>query len=62
MADILVVDDEGFIRTTLAAVLRRAGHTVRQAADGAAGLAFFREKFPIWLSPTSSCPRPTATP
>jgi len=46
MPEILVVDDEGFIRRTIGHVLRRAGHTVREAASGSEGLALFQEKRP----------------
>ena len=46
MADILVIDDEGFIRRTIGHVLRRAGHTVREGASGSEGLALFQEKRP----------------
>lgn len=46
MPDILVIDDEGFIRRTIGHVLRRAGHTVREAASGSEGLALFQEKRP----------------
>ena len=46
MADILVVEDEGFVRITMGHVMRAEGHTVRQALNGAEGLARFREKTP----------------
>ncbi|MBV9828622.1 MAG: response regulator [Alphaproteobacteria bacterium] len=58
MADILVVDDEGFIRTTIGAVLRRAGHTVRQAADGAECLSLFSERHPDLLITDIVMPAP----
>ena len=38
MADVLVVDDDPDIRGMLAFLLEDEGHTVRVAADGAAGL------------------------
>lgn len=38
MATILVVDDDPSIRTTLRKVLEREGHSVREAADGQAGI------------------------
>ncbi len=38
-ARILVVDDEPNIRLTLGALLKRAGHTVMEAEDGAAAVA-----------------------
>lgn len=38
MADILVVDDEQIIIDLVAALLRQAGHAVRAATDGLAGV------------------------
>jgi two-component system OmpR family response regulator len=38
MAEILIVDDDGHIREVLRFALERAGHTVREAADGRAAL------------------------
>lgn len=40
---ILVVDDDGAIRSTVSLVLRRAGYKVSQARDGAEALAVIRE-------------------
>jgi CheY-like chemotaxis protein len=42
MARILLVDDDDQLRTVLALVLERAGHTVTAAPDGARGLAAYR--------------------
>ncbi len=48
MARILVIDDEALVRDSLAGLLRRAGHRVSVAGDGAAGLrACGREQFDI---------------
>ncbi len=44
MARILVVDDEEVIRSTVRQILERAGHEVREAADGALALRAFREQ------------------
>ena len=46
MANILVMDDEEPIRSMVRQMLERAGHTVREAADGAEGLALFRASRP----------------
>jgi len=43
MASILIIDDEEDIRQILAALLKRAGHTVREAANGMEGLKLYRE-------------------
>ena len=40
---ILVVEDNTFVRTSIVAALRRMGHEVWDAADGAVGLALFME-------------------
>jgi DNA-binding NtrC family response regulator len=39
MATVLVIDDEDLIRRTLRSILERAGHVVRDAANGQEGLA-----------------------
>jgi len=46
MADILIVDDERFVRLGLRGVLAGAGHGVREAANGAAALAAVDERRP----------------
>ncbi|MBS0375944.1 MAG: response regulator [Proteobacteria bacterium] len=46
MADILVVDDEPEVCDSIALTLGLAGHTVRTAADGPAGIAACREQAP----------------
>jgi DNA-binding NtrC family response regulator len=46
MADIVVIDDEPRYRRLVARVLTGAGHEVRQAADGAEGLAMCLERTP----------------
>jgi DNA-binding NtrC family response regulator len=46
MADIVVIDDEPRYRRLIAQVLTGAGHEVRQAADGAEGLAMCLEQTP----------------
>jgi two-component system alkaline phosphatase synthesis response regulator PhoP len=46
MASILIVDDEPNLRHTLGYNLRREGHEVREAADGAAALAMAQAQEP----------------
>ena len=46
MADIIVIDDEPRYCRLIAQVLANAGHEVRQASDGAEGLAMCRERRP----------------
>jgi len=41
MAKILIVDDDGAVRTTIRLLLERAGHSVVAASDGRKGLALF---------------------
>ena len=43
MARILVIDDDGDVRTLLCVQLEAAGHEVRAAADGVAGMALQRK-------------------
>ncbi|NUP89536.1 MAG: response regulator [Candidatus Sumerlaeia bacterium] len=45
-ADVLIIDDDESVRGLLCAVLRREGHAVREAANGAAGLAAVAEQAP----------------
>lgn len=42
MGRVLVIDDDGAIRGTMRRILERDGHEVREAADGRAGLEWFR--------------------
>lgn len=42
MATILLVDDDQQLRSMLAAVLRRAGHDVQVACDGAEAVSLYR--------------------
>jgi DNA-binding NtrC family response regulator len=44
MADVLVIDDEEPIRRLVRIVLETEGHQVREARDGAAGLAAYRDR------------------
>jgi len=44
MATVLLVDDDGHIREVVRFALERAGHTVVEAADGAAALERFSEQ------------------
>ena len=46
MAEILIIDDDAFMRRLLVRILTGAGHRVREAADGRAGLALYREARP----------------
>ena len=46
MADIVVIDDEPRYRRLIAQVLTGAGHDVRQAGDGAEGLAMCLQRTP----------------
>jgi two-component system OmpR family response regulator len=46
MASILVVDDDGHIRQVVRYALERAGHTVREAKDGAEALRSVQEQAP----------------
>ena len=46
MADILIIDDDEALRSTMRKILQRQGHAVREAADGASGLALLRESRP----------------
>jgi len=44
MAEILVIEDMAGVQHTLNTMLRRAGHTVTIAGDGAAGLAQLQQR------------------
>lgn len=46
MAEIVVIEDEDLIRINVARLLSLEGHTIREAADGVAGLAAIREHRP----------------
>jgi CheY-like chemotaxis protein len=46
MAKILVIDDDGGMRRTASRMLRRGGHKVVEAEDGAEGLRVFRTERP----------------
>jgi CheY-like chemotaxis protein len=46
MAEILVIDDERQMRRLISRILKRAGHTVREAVDGRQGIDRFRELCP----------------
>lgn len=46
MSEILVVDDDGHIREVVRFALERAGHSVREAADGRAALQAFAQRAP----------------
>jgi DNA-binding NtrC family response regulator len=45
MADILLIDDEKSVRTTLALMLQKMGYRVEEAANGTEGLDKFRTRF-----------------
>ena len=44
MANILIIDDDDARRRAMRRILERAGHSVREAPDGARGLALYREE------------------
>lgn len=46
MAEILVIDDDPQMRRLLTRILTGAGHTVREAANGKAGIESFRQAQP----------------
>jgi DNA-binding response OmpR family regulator len=46
MAEILVIDDDPVIRRFMVTTLSAAGHTIREAPDGAHGMAAFRTHHP----------------
>jgi CheY-like chemotaxis protein len=46
MAKILLIDDDAAIRRTVGRMLRRGGHQVIEARDGAEGLREFRTQRP----------------
>ena len=46
MADILIIDDDEALRSTIRKILQRQGHAVREAGDGSSGLALMRESTP----------------
>ena len=46
MGRILIIDDDQALRGTMRKILERAGHEVREAADGVEGLKLFREDPP----------------
>ena len=46
MATILIIDDDGDVRDTVALVLEEAGHKIVTASTGAAGAELFKEARP----------------
>lgn len=44
MADIIIIDDEEALRSTMRKILERAGHEVREASDGDRGIELVREQ------------------
>ena len=46
MADILIIDDDESVRSSMRKILERQGHTVREAGDGSSGLDLLRQKTP----------------
>jgi DNA-binding response OmpR family regulator len=46
MADVLLIEDDDTQRFIAAFALRKAGHVVREAADGLAGIAAARQALP----------------
>ncbi|MDR7273831.1 response regulator [Catenuloplanes atrovinosus] len=59
MATIIAADDDPDLRAIVAAVLRRAGHTVRVEEDGAAALARVRAEQPDVLIIDNQMPHMT---
>ena len=49
MAEILIVDDDGHLREVVRFALEQAGHTVREARDGALALRMVEERAPDLL-------------
>ncbi len=49
MADILVIDDDPQMRRLLVRILTRAGHSVREAANGTVGLTLFHQARPALI-------------
>ena len=46
MPRILVIDDESLLRSTVVTILTRAGFSVEEASDGAAGIAMVHKNPP----------------
>ena len=44
MADIIIIDDEDTLRSTMRKILERDGHDIREAADGDRGMELVREQ------------------
>ena len=44
MASILLIDDDDDVRPTIAAMLARGGHDIRQAENGVEGMEMYRHK------------------
>ena len=44
MAFVLIIDDDDALRGSMRRVLERAGHSVKEAADGEEGLRLYREE------------------
>lgn len=47
MAQILVIDDDSSLRTTIRRILTAAGHVVLEAGDGDAGLELLKQHEPV---------------
>ena len=56
MAEVVIVDDEPNNRTLLATLLRHAGHTPLEAADGRTGIALAQERLPALVIVDLSLP------
>ena len=54
-ASVLIVDDDAFVRTSAAEIVRRAGYQVHEAADGATALSVLAEAGSTSSSSTSAC-------
>lgn len=44
MADIIIIDDEADLRSTMRRILEGAGHQVREAGDGNEGIRLFHQR------------------
>lgn len=60
MSNVLLIEDDAAIRTSLTRGLRDRGHAVSSAPAALDGLRLAVEERPTWSSWTSACPTWTA--